>query len=80
MTGHSEPTVLRLRSKPNPLNLGIQWGWLKDKWGLSWQIVPRALPVLLASQEPGVSQRVVGAMMQMTKINIAALQRAAAGQ
>ena len=53
--------------------------WLKDRWGLSWQIVPRSLPQLLSSQEPGVAQRVMGAMMQMTKIDIAALQRAAKG-
>ncbi len=54
--------------------------WLKDRWGLSWQIVPRVLPQLLSSPEPGVAQRVMGAMMQMTKIDIAALQHAAAGE
>lgn len=52
--------------------------WLKDRWGLSWQIVPRALPQLLSSPEPGVAQRVMGAMLQMSKIDIATLQRAAA--
>lgn len=54
-------------------------GWLKDRWGLSWQIVPRALPRLLASQQPGVAQRVTAAMMQMKKIDVAELERAAAG-
>lgn len=56
-----------------------QCGWLKDKWGLSWQITPRVLPQLLSSSKPGVAQRVMGAMMQMTRIDIAALQRAAEG-
>ncbi len=54
-----------------------QCGWLKDKWGLSWQITPRALPRLLSSSKPGVAQRVMAAMMQMTKIDIAALEQAA---
>ena len=57
-----------------------QCGWLKDKWGLSWQITPRVLPQLLSSSKPGVAQRVMGAMMQMTRIDIAALQRAADSQ
>ncbi len=56
-----------------------QCGWLKDRWGLSWQIIPRALPQLLSSKEPGVAQRVMGAMMQMVKLDVATLQRAAAG-
>lgn len=55
-------------------------GWLKDKWGLSWQIVPRALPLLMSSTDGAKSQRVMGAMMQMSKIDIATLQRAADGQ
>lgn len=53
-------------------------GWLKDRWGLSWQIVPRVLPRLLTSQEPGVAQRVTAAMLQMVKLDVAALERAAA--
>ncbi len=57
-----------------------QCGWLKDRWGLSWQIVPRALLQLLSSQEPGVAPRVMGAMLQMSKIDIAMLQRAATGE
>ncbi|MCA9210023.1 MAG: VOC family protein [Planctomycetales bacterium] len=55
-------------------------GWLKDRWGLSWQIVPRILPELLASPEPGVAQRVTAAMLNMVKLDIAALERAAAGE
>lgn len=57
-----------------------QCGWLKDRYGLSWQIVPRALPELLSSPDAAKSQRVMGAMMQMTKIDIATLQRAAEAQ
>ena len=55
-------------------------GWLKDRWGLSWQIVPRILPGLLASPEPGVAQRVTAAMLNMVKLDIATLERAAAGE
>jgi predicted 3-demethylubiquinone-9 3-methyltransferase (glyoxalase superfamily) len=53
-----------------------QCGWLKDKFGLSWQIVPRVLIELLQDKDPAKSQRVMQAMMQMTRIDIAALQRA----
>ena len=52
-----------------------QCGWLKDKFGLSWQIVPRALVELLQDPDPAKSGRVMQAMMQMTKIDIAGLQR-----
>lgn len=54
-------------------------GWLKDRWGLSWQIIPRELTRLLSSKEPGVAQRVTTAMLQMIKLDVAALQRAATG-
>jgi predicted 3-demethylubiquinone-9 3-methyltransferase (glyoxalase superfamily) len=53
-------------------------GWLKDRFGLSWQIVPRVLPELLAQPDAGKAQRVMAAMLQMRKIEIAALERAAA--
>lgn len=53
-----------------------QCGWLKDKFGLSWQIVPSALPELVRSPDPAKSNRVMQAMMQMKKIDIAALRRA----
>jgi predicted 3-demethylubiquinone-9 3-methyltransferase (glyoxalase superfamily) len=55
-------------------------GWLKDKYGLSWQIVPAMLPQLLGGADRGKSERAMSAMMQMTKFDIAALQRAHAGQ
>ena len=53
-------------------------GWLKDKFGLSWQITPRALIELVASPDKQKSSRAMAAMMTMKKINIAELERAAA--
>ncbi len=53
-----------------------QCGWLKDKFGLSWQVVPRVMMKLLQDKDPAKSQRVMRVMMQMTKIDIAALERA----
>ena len=53
-------------------------GWLKDRFGLSWQIVPTALPRLLTDPDPEKAQRVLEAMMQMKKIEIDDLERAAA--
>jgi predicted 3-demethylubiquinone-9 3-methyltransferase (glyoxalase superfamily) len=52
-------------------------GWLKDRYGLSWQIVPRALQELLADPDRDKAQRVMAAMMQMGKIEVAGLERAA---
>jgi len=54
-----------------------QCGWLKDRFGLSWQIVPTVLPRLLTSGDAQQSQRVMAAMMQMVKLDIATLQKAA---
>jgi hypothetical protein len=53
-----------------------QCGWLKDKYGVSWQIVPRVLSQLLGDKDPARSKRVMQAMMQMTKIDIAQLKEA----
>ena len=53
-------------------------GWLKDRYGLSWQVVPTALPRLLGSLEPGRSARVMEALFGMRKIEIAELERVAA--
>jgi predicted 3-demethylubiquinone-9 3-methyltransferase (glyoxalase superfamily) len=55
-------------------------GWLKDRFGLSWQIVPTALPRLLTDPDREKAGRVMSAMLQMSKIEIAELERAAAGQ
>ncbi|KJY43879.1 3-demethylubiquinone-9 3-methyltransferase [Streptomyces sp. NRRL B-1568] len=51
-------------------------GWLKDKFGLSWQITPRILPELLGDPDPVKSQRVMKAMLEMKKIDIQALRDA----
>ena len=56
-----------------------QCGWLKDKYGLSWQIVPSALPRLLSDPDGAKANRVMQAMMQMQKIDIAKLEQAAKG-
>jgi predicted 3-demethylubiquinone-9 3-methyltransferase (glyoxalase superfamily) len=53
-----------------------QCGWLKDKFGLSWQVIPDALPRLMGGSDPAGAQRAMQAMMGMTKIDIAALQKA----
>jgi predicted 3-demethylubiquinone-9 3-methyltransferase (glyoxalase superfamily) len=52
-------------------------GWLKDRYGLSWQVVPKALRELLDDPDREKAQRVMGAMLQMGKIEIAELERAA---
>lgn len=51
-------------------------GWLKDKFGLSWQIIPTALGELMGDKDPVKAQRVMGAMLQMNKIDIAGLKQA----
>lgn len=56
-----------------------QCGWLKDRYGLSWQIIPTALPELLRDPDPARAQRAMQAMLGMQKIDIAQLQQAAAG-
>jgi predicted 3-demethylubiquinone-9 3-methyltransferase (glyoxalase superfamily) len=55
-------------------------GWLKDRFGLSWQIVPTALPRLLTDPDREKAGRAMQAMMGMSKIEIAELERAAAGE
>ena len=58
----------------------VECGWLKDKFGLSWQIVPDVLIELLQDSDSQKSQRVMKAMMQMKKLDIEELKQAAAGQ
>ncbi|MEV4566372.1 VOC family protein [Nonomuraea sp. NPDC049419] len=53
-------------------------GWLKDRWGLSWQIVPRRLPELLGHPDPAAAERVMKAMLGMQKLDLRALEEAAA--
>lgn len=58
----------------------IQCGWLTDKYGVSWQIVPTILGTLMADKDPAKSGRVMKAMLQMIKIDVAGLQRAYNGE
>jgi predicted 3-demethylubiquinone-9 3-methyltransferase (glyoxalase superfamily) len=55
----------------------VQCGWLKDKYGLSWQVVPKILPELVQSGDPKKSERVMKALMQMKKLDVAKLKEAA---
>lgn len=54
-------------------------GWCTDRWGLSWQITPRALTAAMAGPDPAAAKRAMAAMMTMRKIDIAAIERAVAG-
>ena len=56
-----------------------QCGWLQDKFGVSWQIVPTVLGKMLQDKDPVKSKRVMEAMMKMVKLDIAGLERAYAG-
>jgi predicted 3-demethylubiquinone-9 3-methyltransferase (glyoxalase superfamily) len=58
----------------------VQCGWLRDRFGVSWQIIPRALMELIQDKDPAKSQRVFKAMMGMIKIDIEGLQRAYRGE
>ena len=57
----------------------IMCGWLRDRWGIPWQIVPEVLPRLLANPDPAIAARVFAAMTGMVKLDAAELERAAAG-
>jgi predicted 3-demethylubiquinone-9 3-methyltransferase (glyoxalase superfamily) len=58
----------------------VQCGWLKDKFGLSWQIVPTVLAKLMSDKDPAKTQRVMQALLQMTKLDIQKLQQAYDGK
>lgn len=57
-----------------------QCGWLKDKFGLSWQIVPTIMNEVFAEKDPAKTKRFMEAMLKMKKLDIAQLQQAAAGE
>lgn len=54
-------------------------GWCRDKWGLSWQITPRVLTTAINDPDPAVAKRAFEAMMQMSKIDVAAIEAAVKG-
>jgi predicted 3-demethylubiquinone-9 3-methyltransferase (glyoxalase superfamily) len=56
-----------------------QCGWLKDKYGLSWQVVPSAIPKFMSDSDPTKSQRVMSAILKMDKIDIETLKKAYRG-
>jgi predicted 3-demethylubiquinone-9 3-methyltransferase (glyoxalase superfamily) len=58
----------------------VQCGWLKDRFGISWQIVPSVLPKMLGGSDRAGAERAMQAMMGMVKLDIAGLQRAYDGQ
>jgi len=58
----------------------VQCGWLKDKFGLSWQVTPTILAELMQDKDPAVRERVMKQMMQMVKLDIEPLKQAAKGK
>ncbi|MEW5717906.1 MAG: VOC family protein [Chloroflexota bacterium] len=75
----TQEEVDRLWNKLTEGGEEVQCGWLKDKYGLSWQIVPTVLNEMLGDKDPAKAQRVMQAMLQMKKIDIAELKRAYEG-
>jgi predicted 3-demethylubiquinone-9 3-methyltransferase (glyoxalase superfamily) len=80
VTCESQQEIDELWSKLSAGGEEGQCGWLKDRFGLSWQIVPSALPKLLQDRDPAKSARVMQAMLQMRKMDVAGLERAHLGQ
>lgn len=52
----------------------VQCGWVKDRYGVSWQIVPSCLPEMMSDPDSAKAKRVMDALMRMTKLDIAALR------
>ncbi len=73
---HTQEEVDELWEKLSEGGQKSRCGWLKDKFGLSWQIVPEVLPRLMADKDAGKTSRVMQAMMQMDKIIIKDLEEA----
>ena len=73
----SQAEVDELWEKLSEGGFQSQCGWLKDRYGFSWQVVPAVLPKLLGSPDPAKAARVMQAMMKMTKLDIQKLQDAA---
>ncbi len=77
---HSQAEIDELWEKLSAGGSKSQCGWLKDRYGLSWQVVPAVLPQLLGGSDRAKSARVMEAMMGMIKMDIQALQNAADGK
>ena len=73
-----QPEVDRLWDALSEGGMTQRCGWLRDRYGISWQIVPRVLPELLGDPDPIKAQRVMQAMLQMVKLDIAGLRAAQA--
>jgi predicted 3-demethylubiquinone-9 3-methyltransferase (glyoxalase superfamily) len=76
---HSQEEVDALWEKLAAGGKPDRCGWVKDRYGLSWQVVPTVLPVLLGDPDPAKAQRTMAAMLKMGKLDIAALEKAHAG-
>ena len=76
----TQPEVDELWEKLSEGGKKNRCGWLKDKYGLSWQIIPSALGRMLGDKDPEKSKRVMEAMLQMDKIDIKGLQKAYEGK
>jgi predicted 3-demethylubiquinone-9 3-methyltransferase (glyoxalase superfamily) len=72
----TQPEVDELWAKLSAGGSEGRCGWLQDRYGLSWQIIPSALGKMLGDKDPGKSQRVMKAMLQMNKIDIETLKQA----
>jgi predicted 3-demethylubiquinone-9 3-methyltransferase (glyoxalase superfamily) len=72
----SQDEVDRYWEKLSAGGAEVQCGWVKDKFGLSWQIVPTTLPELLSDPDPKKAERVMKVMLTMKKLDIAALKKA----
>jgi predicted 3-demethylubiquinone-9 3-methyltransferase (glyoxalase superfamily) len=75
----TQAEVDRLSNALSAVPEAEQCGWVKDRYGLSWQIVPRQLMRLIGGADPARAKRAFAAMMQMKRIDIAAIERAADG-
>jgi predicted 3-demethylubiquinone-9 3-methyltransferase (glyoxalase superfamily) len=75
----TQPEVDRLWDALLDGGVAMQCGWLTDRWGVSWQIIPRALMRLLQTDDEGQAQRVMAAMMSMVKLDGPTLEAAAKG-
>ena len=77
--GETQAEVDRLSDALSAVPEAEQCGWVKDRYGLSWQIVPRQLMRLIGGTDPARAKRAFDAMMQMKRIDIVAIERAADG-